>query len=73
MDSITPAQGEIQPPEGLLVAYRRVQARNRELEQYISWEDRLFSNPHLSASHKLVAREAVRVVRKNKKRDDGLT
>jgi len=73
MDSITPAQGEIQPPKGLLVAYRRVQARNRELEQYISWEDRLFSNPHLSASHKLVTREAVRIVRKSKKRDDGLT
>lgn len=72
--SIAPAQGELQPPPGLLEAYRRVQARNRELEQYISWEDRLFSNPHLSASHKLVAREAVRVTRKGKKREsDGLT
>lgn len=72
--SIAPAQGELQPPPGLLEAYRRVQTRNRELEQYISWEDRLFSNPHLSASHKLVAREAVRVARKGKKREsDGLT
>lgn len=74
MDSITPAQGEIQPPSGLIAAYRKVQARNRELEQLIIWEDRLFSNPHLSASHKLVAREAVRVAREGKKREsDGLT
>lgn len=72
MSSITPSQGETQPPTGLIAAYRKVQARNHELEQYISWEDRLFSNPHLSASHKLVARETVRVVRKAKKRDDGL-
>lgn len=37
----------------LLLTLQRTQERNRELENYIKWEERLFSNPHLSATHKL--------------------
>ncbi|MGZ3947105.1 MAG: TOTE conflict system archaeo-eukaryotic primase domain-containing protein [Flavisolibacter sp.] len=34
-----------------------LEAENRQLRQFISWEDRLFSNPHLSASQKLAFRQ----------------
>ncbi len=37
----------------LQIALKRAQARNRELENYIKWEERLFANAHLSATHKL--------------------
>jgi DNA-binding MarR family transcriptional regulator len=37
----------------LQMALKRAQARNRELENYITWEERLFANAHLSATHKL--------------------
>ncbi|HLX39395.1 MAG TPA: hypothetical protein VKR42_02645, partial [Ktedonobacteraceae bacterium] len=37
----------------LQIALKRAQARNLELENYIKWEERLFANAHLSATHKL--------------------
>ncbi len=40
-------------PTALLHALQRTQQRNRELENYLKWEERLFSNPHLSATNKL--------------------
>ena len=40
-------------PTALLSALQRSQQRNRELEHYLKWEERLFSNSHLSATHKL--------------------
>jgi len=52
MSAVTEQQ-HASSPQPLLLALQRTQERNRELENYIKWEERLFSNPHLSATHKL--------------------
>ncbi|MBV9690218.1 MAG: hypothetical protein JO202_10980 [Ktedonobacteraceae bacterium] len=51
-------------------ALHRTQQRVRALEAYIAWEDRLFSNPHLSATHKLELRATRRAIERGQTHDE---
>jgi DNA-binding MarR family transcriptional regulator len=42
----------------------------RELERYLSWEDQLFSNPHLSPTHKLALRATRRAAERSQTHDE---
>jgi hypothetical protein len=57
-------------PPALLVAFQRIQERNRELEAFIRWEDELFSNAHLSGNHKLAIRATRRAVQRAQTHDE---
>lgn len=70
MTTYTPDQQLASMPEApssLVVALKR---RNRELEDYIKWEERLFSNPHLSATHKLTLIATRRAALRGQTHDD---
>ena len=47
-----------------VLALQRTEQRVRELETYLAWEDQLFANPHLSATHKLTLRATRRAAAK---------
>ncbi len=73
MSSISNNRNENQPSTGLsstIEALKREQQRRRELEHYISWEDKLFRNRHISAGQKLRLRALRRSVERGKTRDD---
>src|SRR5215469_8862456 len=57
-------------PSSYQIALQRAQAHARELEQFIAWEDELFSNPHLSGNHKIILRATRRAVHQGKKKDE---
>jgi len=59
-----------QPTPAQIAALQRAQEENRKLKGYIAWEDRLFSNPHLSATHKLALRATRRAVQRGQTHDD---
>lgn len=58
------------PTPAQIIALQRAQEENRKLKGYIAWEDRLFSNPHLSATHKLALRATRRAVQRGQTHDD---
>ncbi len=66
----TPAQQHPAPPPALLAALKRSQKRNCELENYVAWEDQLFANPHLSATHKLELRATRRAIQRGQTHDE---
>jgi len=73
MNSIPASGGQNQQPTGpssTIEALKREQQRRRELEHYISWEDKLFRNRHISAGQKLRLRALRRSVERGKTRDD---
>ncbi len=53
-----------------IIALQREQKRRRELEAYLAWEDELFANPHLSATHKLTLRATRRAAERAQTRDE---
>lgn len=73
MRNITDIDAKNQPPTGPSSVFETLkleQQRRRELEQYISWEDKLFRNRHISAGQKLRLRALRRSVERGKTRDD---
>jgi DNA-directed RNA polymerase subunit RPC12/RpoP/DNA-binding transcriptional ArsR family regulator len=69
--SITGFSGASAPsPHPAVLALKRAQERVRTLESYLRWEDQLFANPHLSATHKLTLRATRRAAERGQTRDD---
>jgi hypothetical protein len=56
-------------PASYQIALQRAQTRARELEQFIDWEDELFSNSQLSTTHKLAIRATRRAVQRGQTKD----
>lgn len=53
-----------------VIALNRAQTRIKELESYIRWEDQLFANPRLSATHKIALRATRRATERSQTHDE---
>jgi hypothetical protein len=67
---LTPSSGEPAPTPAYIAAYNRLKEENLRLKSYIQWEDHLFANPHLSASHKLTLRSTRRAIYRGQTHDE---
>jgi DNA-binding transcriptional ArsR family regulator len=69
MSFATVSQG-VPAPHPAVLALQRTQQRVRELEGYLAWEDQLFANPCLSATHKLTLRATRRATERGQTKDE---
>jgi hypothetical protein len=67
---LTPSPQEPAPTPAHIAAYNRLKEENLRLKSYIQWEDHLFANPHLSATHKLTLRSTRRAVYRGQTHDE---
>ncbi|HLZ62775.1 MAG TPA: winged helix-turn-helix domain-containing protein [Ktedonosporobacter sp.] len=57
-------------PPGYQIVLQRLKTKMHDLQRYIEWEDQLFANPHLSATHKLELRATRRVIARAQTHDE---